>query len=212
MKEILKNIHLLKLGSVNAYLVDHGTLTLIDTGNPGSEDKIIAYIRKIGKEPKDVENIIVTHLHTDHAGSAAALATMTGANVSMHPVDAALVKTGKSFRDQVTVTPGIFNRFLFNAVIKRAPRVIPPFEVTSYLEDNTSLDIGKGFRVFHVPGHAQGQIALLYEKTLFAADTAGNLMGLALAPFYENLEQGKQSQNWPLLVLSQQFLDMVSQS
>ena len=191
MKEINDGIHLLKLGSVNAYLVDHGGLTLIDTGNPGSADKILAYIHKIGRRLSDVAHIIVTHLHTDHAGSVAALATETGAEVLMHGIDAKLVQTGQSFRDDVTVTPGLFNRLLFHLAIKRAARTIQPFTVTTTLQDGDWLDIGAGFGKLHVPGHAQGQVALLYNKTLFAADTVGNMFGLGLAPFYEDLAQGE---------------------
>lgn len=63
MKEVLHNIHLLSLGGVNAFLIDHGKMTLIDTGYAGNGQKIFGYLEKIGKRPGDLENIIITHLH-----------------------------------------------------------------------------------------------------------------------------------------------------
>lgn len=36
MKKILPDIHQINLGGVNAFLIDHGDLTLIDTGYPNS--------------------------------------------------------------------------------------------------------------------------------------------------------------------------------
>ncbi|MCB0597787.1 MAG: MBL fold metallo-hydrolase [Lewinellaceae bacterium] len=196
MQEILKNIHLIKLGAVNAYLIDHGGLTLIDTGYPGSEKKIFGYLNKIGRRPEQIEQVIVTHLHTDHSGSLAAIQAATGTRVLMHPADAAMVMEGRSFREQVEIAPGFVNKIVYNLMIKNVPRTIEPVKADAFLEDGQVLPVGEGLKVIHAPGHAEGQVALLYQdpaSILFAADTCGSMMGLALAPFYENLQQGRES-------------------
>ncbi|WP_322786955.1 MBL fold metallo-hydrolase [Paraburkholderia sprentiae] len=52
---------------------------LVDTGTPGSEDKIERALAKHGRGFRDVSLIVVTHAHTDHAGAAARLRELTGA-------------------------------------------------------------------------------------------------------------------------------------
>jgi len=194
MKEVLHNIHLLSLGGVNAFLIDHGKMTLIDTGYAGNGQKIFGYLEKIGKSPDDLENIIITHLHSDHCGSLAEIRERTDARVYMHEEDAQLIEKGISFREQLEITPGLIHKIVFRLFVKGAPKTVTPFKVDHLLKDNqTQLQIGKGFRIIRAPGHARGQIALLYEDhggVLFAADTAGNMFGLGLAPFYEDYQQG----------------------
>jgi glyoxylase-like metal-dependent hydrolase (beta-lactamase superfamily II) len=196
MKEVLKGIHLLSLRGVNAYLIDHGQLTLIDTGYADNEGKIIDYIHKIGKTIDDLENIIVTHLHTDHSGSLAGLKELSNAKIYAHIHDVPLIEQGVSFRESLEISPGLFNHLIFRLFIKNAPRNIKPVQVDYRIEESEErLAIGKGFRIITVPGHARGQIALLYEDqkgVLFAADTCGNMGGLRLAPFYEDYRQGQQ--------------------
>lgn len=196
MKEILKNIHILPLGGVNAYLIDHGKITLIDTGYAGNGQKIINYLGKIGKTPKDLENIIITHLHTDHAGSLAELKKMTGAKTFAHVNDAILIEQGISFRDSLEISPGFINKLVFRFFVKNAPRTINPVKIDHKIEKGDDvLPIANGLKIVHVPGHASGQIALLYPNhggVLFAADTCGNLGRLGVAPFYENYSQGKK--------------------
>ena len=78
--EIFPHLHWLNLGSVNVYLlVEEAGLTLIDTGIPRSEGKILAYVRQLGHEAADIKHIILTHADIDHAGSAKALLEATGA-------------------------------------------------------------------------------------------------------------------------------------
>lgn len=195
MKALTDQIHVLHLGKVNAYLVDHGDLTLIDTGYQGSDSKILEYVRKLGKEPESIKNILLTHLHPDHAGGAAALAERTQAAVWMHPTDAALLEQGISFRKEAEIAPGLHNRLIYNMIIKSSPKNVPALEVHHQMEEGQELPLGAGFKVYHVPGHSKGQVVLLYGGAggvLFGADIASNFFQIAYMPFYENLAQGKQ--------------------
>jgi len=195
MKEILPGIHRLSLGSVNAYLIGHDSLTLIDTGYEGSHEKIVNYIQKIGKTPDQLEQILITHLHTDHAGGMKGLRAYTSAPIYMHPADAKLVTEGIGLRDQREVSPGIATQLIYHLFVKNVSPTIQPFKVDTLIEDQTALSIGKGIQAIHVPGHAAGQLAFLYQDhggILFAADTCANAFGLGLSPFYEDLNQGKK--------------------
>jgi len=194
MKEILDGLHLLSLGGVNAYLVDRGDLTLIDTGYAGKAEEIIQYLRKIGKRESDLKHIVLTHLHSDHAGSATKLKVRTGAKVYAHYKDAPFLEQGNAWREAYEVSPGLVSKLIFRFIVKNTIRTVEPVEVDHVIsEEEKELPIGPGFEIIPVPGHALGQMALRYADqggVLFAADAMGNLGGLRLSPFYENLDQG----------------------
>jgi glyoxylase-like metal-dependent hydrolase (beta-lactamase superfamily II) len=60
--------------SINAYLVElPGRLVLIDTGSgelfgPGAGGKLVDSLRRAGVGPEQVTDILLTHIHSDHAG------------------------------------------------------------------------------------------------------------------------------------------------
>ncbi len=72
-------------------LVEHrGVLTVIDTGTPGTERRVLEAIRKVGRRPEDVRQIVISHAHGDHAGAAKALREATVAPVIVGEGDAAV--------------------------------------------------------------------------------------------------------------------------
>jgi glyoxylase-like metal-dependent hydrolase (beta-lactamase superfamily II) len=63
-----------ELGVVSAYILARGgEAALVDTGNGGSEDAIEGALAGIGLDWGAVGHVILTHLHRDHIGSAAAV-------------------------------------------------------------------------------------------------------------------------------------------
>ncbi|ANU11121.1 hypothetical protein A1A1_17510 [Planococcus antarcticus DSM 14505] len=58
------------VGDVNSYLLKGDMLTLIDTGpkTPEAWMAIKAGLKEFGAEPGDVEQVVLTHHHPDHAG------------------------------------------------------------------------------------------------------------------------------------------------
>ena len=86
--EIIR-IPVLPFGIVNAHLIRSGAgCILVDTGIPGSERKIARALARHGLSVQDIKLIIVTHAHTDHAGSAARLRHLSGAPILAHRDDA----------------------------------------------------------------------------------------------------------------------------
>ncbi len=199
-QEVVPGLYRLPLGVVNAYLIADKTLVLIDTGTPGSEDKVLGAIRELGRRPEEVAAIIVTHCHADHTGSLAALKGATGAPVWMHPADAELVREGRAMRE-VRPAPGIMNRLLYTAMRLASPPEISPVEVDHHVEEGDILPFAGGLRVLHIPGHCAGQIALVWSQhggVLVAADAATYRAfpwqrGLGNPPIFEDLEEGERS-------------------
>lgn len=197
LEQVVPGVHRVNLGFVNAYLLENGDgLVLVDTGTPGSAEKIHAAIRSLGKSPQDVSHILVTHLHADHTGSLASLKAVTGAPALMHPADTELVRNGRSFRPTVPA-PGLLNWLMARLFLaRRSPVAIEPAAIEREINDGDRLDLSGGLQVIHAPGHAAGQVCFLREADgglLIAADAASNMMGLGYPPIFEDLELGLAS-------------------
>jgi ribonuclease BN (tRNA processing enzyme) len=95
VEQVVPGLYAIPLGWVNAFLIDSDALVLVDTGIPDSADMILHAVQVIGRKSSDVRHILVTHCHPDHAGSLAEMKKRTGASAYMHPLDAAITRTGK---------------------------------------------------------------------------------------------------------------------
>ena len=73
----------------NAYLVllEDG-LMLVDTGMPGNAKRILAFVERLGRQPRELRHVVLTHCDGDHIGIAAELKALTGARVAIHELDA----------------------------------------------------------------------------------------------------------------------------
>lgn len=194
MKQISPHIFQISLGAVNAFLVEDKGLTLIDTGLPGSMEKIFEAIRKAGKDPEQIRQVILTHLHTDHTGSAAAIKKTLNIPFYAHETDARLIEQGIAGRP-VKLSPGIINRIVYNLFIKNAGSVISSVKIEEKLKDNDLIPVAGGLQVIHTPGHSAGHISLLAreEGVLIAGDICANFFKPAYSTVYEDLEQGRLS-------------------
>ena len=179
MQTVVPGLIQISLGYVNSYLLEgDGGLTLIDTGIPGSENKILAVVRDLRKAPEDIKNILVTHLHADHTGSLKTLKKHTGAPAWMHAEDANMVRAGKTMRPLAS-GPGLLRKLIAELVGRRASG-IEPTEIDHELIDGQTLEFAGGARVIYSPGHAAGQVAfLLPTGALIAADAASNFLRLS---------------------------------
>ncbi len=195
LRQVVPGVFAIPLGFVNVFVIETDHLTLIDTGIPGSAERILEAARSLGRWRAGIRHILVTHCHRDHAGSLAKLKQATGAPAYMHRADAALVRTGRAMRS-FNPAPGLLNRVLFRIFVPRGPVGIEPAEIDHDVQDGEDLPAAGGIRAIHVPGHCAGQLVFLWPKhggVLFAADAAANVMGLGLSVGYEDLEMGKRS-------------------
>jgi len=192
--QVTPGVFTISLGGVNAFLLaTDDDLTLIDTGSITSADSILRAVRELGYAPSAIRHILVTHCHADHAGSLAALKAAIGATAYMHPLDAAMVRTGTAWRTTTHPAPGLLNHLLYRQIVASTPRTIPSAAIEHEVIDGDVLPIAGGIQAIHAPGHSAGQLAFLWHRqggVLFAADAAVNVMALRLAPSYESLEDG----------------------
>jgi glyoxylase-like metal-dependent hydrolase (beta-lactamase superfamily II) len=164
--------------SVNSYAVldDDGSVTLVDSGLHKAAPKIVAGLAAIGKRPSDVQRIVLTHAHLDHAGGAAEMARRTGAPLAIHQDDAQYLEAGQ----HPPTDPSTLGGRLF----ARTDQTFPPATAGERLTDGQVLAAGGGLRVVATPGHSPGHISLLHETTgtLITGDAIFNVLGLRYSP------------------------------
>ena len=196
VEKITQGVYRIPLGFVNAFIVEDGGLTIIDTGIPGHTNTILAAVRAIGFQPEDVHQILITHLHFDHTGSLSALKKTTGAQVAMHPLEASLIRQGVAGRESEP-PPGLLS-FLMKPFLRGGTgrTRVEPVEVDRELQDGEILAETGGLQVIHTPGHTAGHLSFFYPKqggVLFIGDTLTHWMGIGGAPIYENYETATKS-------------------
>jgi len=153
-----------------ALLEDDGSVTLVDTGLKRAPARIVAGLAAIGRHPRDVTRILLTHVHPDHAGGAAEMSRRTEAPVLVHGDDHGWATTGRitGARDRSTRMGRLFAR-TGNAKIE-------PFTPGPALTDGQVLPVAGGLRVVHTPGHTPGHVSLLHQptRTLVTGDAIFN--------------------------------------
>ena len=81
--QIVPGLFEITLGPVNVFLLEsENGAALIDTEFPTSADHILKAIQQLGKQPTDIQHIILTDAHPDHIGGLAALKQATRATTS----------------------------------------------------------------------------------------------------------------------------------
>ena len=91
--QLMPRLYFIRLPVGHAYLWhDPDGLTLIDTGLPGSAPLIADAICRSGYQPADLRRLVLTHLHADHIGAAAAIAEWGEVEVLAHHADAPFIR------------------------------------------------------------------------------------------------------------------------
>jgi glyoxylase-like metal-dependent hydrolase (beta-lactamase superfamily II) len=172
-------IHLVGSGSMgfdltdaydcHIFLVDGGDeLALIDTGSGMGVEAALENARLDGLDPARIRQIVLTHVHVDHAGGAAkARSLLPGAQVLCSRAVARFVREG----DERGVSLDVAKKAGFYP----ADYVLEPCEVDRELSDGDTIEVGDlALHVLDTPGHADGHISLLLDhagvRTLFSGD------------------------------------------
>ena len=140
-KQVASGVYQLGLGGVNVFFVedDDGGLVLIDTGIAPGAERIGAGLRALGRAPKELRGIVVTHLHGDHIGGLAAVKAHTGAEVWMQAADAEAVREGVRGR-ALEPGPGLVRSVIVRTIgRKSAGRTGDPIAVEHDVQDGDVL-------------------------------------------------------------------------
>ncbi len=152
-------------------------IALIETGPGSTTDSMLQGLRDLGIAPQEITDILLTHIHLDHAGAAGFMAQLTGATVHVHHVGAPhmidpsklLASAGRIYGDQMGPLWGDF---------------LPvPKEQINILHDGDVIDAaGVSVRAIDTPGHAYHHMAYWMDGVCFTGD-----VGAVRLPGYDHI-------------------------
>jgi glyoxylase-like metal-dependent hydrolase (beta-lactamase superfamily II) len=165
-----------------------GGWVMVDAGAPGFVDTVLEQVIKVtgGQAP---HTLILTHGHLDHAAAAQAIREKWRTNIAAGRAEIPYL-----------VGPAAYARIPAKSPAYRVIQISPP----SLVGRNVQLPLDEGMlvdglRVYHVPGHAPGMVALLHpaDRALLCADTFYNLggkLGDPASPFTYDMALNHASQ------------------
>jgi glyoxylase-like metal-dependent hydrolase (beta-lactamase superfamily II) len=137
----------------NAYLVDDGTVTLIDAGLPLNANRLRDELEDAGGDVAEIDRVLLTHYDIDHVGGLARLVPELDAPVYMGEADLALLEGGQD-------PPWLHHKGLFHRGLRLVHGLPEELSVRSVADGDR---IG-GFRAHHTPGHNPGHTVYVHAE------------------------------------------------
>ena len=187
VRRVASNLGLLRHVRIsNVWLITQpdGARVLIDTGHPVERPALRLELWRAGiRGPGDLEMVIVTHRHSDHAGNAAWLRKKFQCPVVCPAADAPYLSGAKEPERLVRRETPIWARALCH--------IEDAFPARCEVDDVLDNGVQRwGFRAFEVPGHTEGSMLLHHEGT--GALVTGDAI-IAGPPTFRLVEQPRLS-------------------
>ncbi|WP_312909856.1 MBL fold metallo-hydrolase [Natronosalvus caseinilyticus] len=153
-----------------AYVLDAERPAVVETGIGTNHERILEALDAIGIDRADLEAVVVTHIHLDHAGGAGFLAeACPNADVYVHHVGAPHLIDPERLVAGTKAAVGDQWEFYVD------PEPVPEDRVIEF-EDGDVIDLGNYSLIAHdAPGHAPHQAVLEVPEldAVFTGDAAG---------------------------------------
>ena len=176
---------------INSFLLrgDDGAVTVVDAGLPRAQKRVLAALDLVGVHRSDVQQVVLTHAHPDHAGglralvdAVAAARTAGGSGGGRSADPGPLVSIGRDDAGYLASgqAPPRDPRTTVGRLLQRLPgQGWQKVEAGRVLDDGEVLDVAGGVRVVATPGHTPGHVSLLHEPTavLITGDALFNVRG-----------------------------------
>ena len=142
--KVFDNVYYVGLQTVAAYLVPTSDgLVLFDATYAYTADQVLANVRTLGFDPKQIKYILISHAHGDHFAGAGAIVQATGAKVVMSALD------WDGTERQQARNPAANGVHLTRDVVA---------------EDGGSLKVGDTtFKFYVTPGHTAGALTVEFQ-------------------------------------------------
>lgn len=162
-----------------AYLVvERGRGAFIDSGTTHSLPRFIQAISAAGLEPNDIDWVILTHVHLDHAGGAGQLMKqLPQAKLAVHP------RGARHMIDPSVLIAGAAGVYGEAEVLRSYGEIAPvPADRVVEAADGFVVDLaGRALLCLDTPGHARHHIAIHDDRS--RAFFTGDIFGLSYREF-----------------------------
>ncbi len=133
---VAKGVRRLMRGVANFYLIDQaGRLTLVDAGTPGDWGLFQRALSDMGRQPEDLDAVVLTHAHADHAFAEKARSQI-GSPVWIHHAGAIVAKGAKPDKNHAGMARYLTGVESYRTVIsltrRKGAKIVPIVEVTSF--------------------------------------------------------------------------------
>lgn len=160
-----------EVGDVNAFIVKGDALTIFDVGPKTMEayDALKWGIRAAGFDLRDIEQVVLTHHHPDHAGWVDAFphAEILGHayNDKWLRHDEDFLRYHEQFYSERLFEHGVPQAYIEHSVhVRRELELVGERPLTQILYDGDEVPGHPGLKVFETLGHAQSHFIFLDEK------------------------------------------------
>ena len=154
-------------GFANIYVVLQGDkLLMIDSGNPDKGEALAFELLKIGINPRDIDYLILTHGHPDHAGNARYFQLKYGIKVISGNGEEDMIE--KQGEDERLCPTGFMGRIVERTIAqKRYERFVPDITVANEFD---LKDLGYEGSILPIPGHTAGSLVVTIGDAVFVGD------------------------------------------
>lgn len=153
-------------------IVDDGHAAYVDTGTTHSVPMLLAALDEAGLRPEDVDYVLLTHVHLDHAGGAGELMRhLPEAECIVHPRGARHMVDPTKL---IAGTKAVYGEQAFREMYGEIPPI--PAERVRESEDGMRLRLGeRELTLFDTPGHAKHHYCIFDDRahSVFTGDTFG---------------------------------------
>lgn len=161
---------------VNSYLLRDEAAVLVDAGgpHPSSIDMLVSRIRDEGVEPGEVEWILNTHTHPDHAGADGAYGREHGSKIAVHGEEERFLWDLESVMEKWTEAyESVGGEGVRVSQYEKLYEGIEPVHAERTLSDGEKIELPHGgLEVVHTPGHSPGHVCFFDRESghLFSGD------------------------------------------
>ena len=185
----MREVHLVKYKTDQCYIVNNGDKAiLVDTSSGEGYETVLAECSKY-----NLQLILLTHVHFDHAENAARLAKHFNIPVALHEADMELFE---SFDRQPLKSWGLVGKVVLDMSLKvlRETTVEKPENIIFVKEGDSLAEYGIDGHILELPGHTNGSVGLDVEgKHLLVGDALDNWISAATGHLYYDMNALKKS-------------------
>jgi hydroxyacylglutathione hydrolase len=160
------DVKTITVNNAKIYLVQRsGKIIMIDSGNPGDEDKIVNAIHDAGIAPENIDYLILTHGHLDHLGTAAYFQREFGIKIIGGKGDEKMFSNG----EQQPLCATSWLATIIDVALK--DKTYPLFTADILIDSAYDMQqLGIKGVITPAPGHTEGTLLVAFDEMIFVGD------------------------------------------